>query len=363
MLYSKEFLERIPQPESQEGRSLVNIKANHPWLLERLNGWYSELLPDGNPSMKSRLQSLNSKDFTSAFWELVMFRFLRKTGHDVLYEGDVEDKTPDFRWQKQGLIGDVISVSDPHYGKREEVFVHEIAGHLDRLSLPFDVFITSFGFSGTSYRRSDILNLFISLAKRPLSDLIDQTYEYDDGESQLEFMISPRSSSSSIKGIGMFELDAGQLKEVVKRRIRKKVKKYHGSLVVFACSGLGFWHLTEETLNFALYGDLQVLLMKDLKAKRVKGYRETRATNGVFNNRQKNGRPANNRLLAVLFVDRFVEERKLFLRIKVFHNPFATPCLPTGFFGGCTQFVPHNATKDEITLKWFNKDLSVVELT
>lgn len=363
MLYCKEFLERIPQPESQEGRSLVNIKANHPWLLERLNEWYSELLPDGNPDIKSRLQSLNSKDFTSAFWELVMFRFLRNTGQDVLYAGDVEGKTPDFHWQDQGLIGDVISISDPHYGKREEVFVHEIAGHVERLSLPFDVLITSFAFSGTSYRRNDILNLFVSLAQRPLSELIDQTHEYEDGESQLEFMISPRSSGCSIKGIGMFGLDAGQLKEVVKRRIRKKVKSYRGSLVVFACSGLGFWHLTEETLNFALYGDLQVLLMKDLKSKRVTGYRDIRATNGLFNNRQENGRPANNRLLAVLFVDRFVEQRKLFLRIKVFHNPFATPCLPTEFFGSCAQFIPDNATEDEITLKWVNKDLSVVELT
>ena len=362
MLYDQEFIESIPQPENHEGRSLVNIKANHPWLLRRLNDWYSELLPDGNPNLERRLRSFNSKDFTSAFWELVIFRFLRGKGHDVLYEGEVEGKTPDFYWPKQGLIGDVVSVSDPHYGKREEIFIHELTRHLNGLSLPFSVFITSFRFEGTSYRRLDILDFFHSFAQKPLSDLIDQTHEYDDGESQIEFMVFPQSGGPAIRAIGMFKLDGEQLREVVKRRIREKVKKYQGSLIVFACSGLGFWNLSEETLNFALYGNLQFLFVKDMKAKRVTGFKETRATNGVFNNRQENGRPANNRLLAVIYADRFVEEEKLLLRIKVFHNPFAIPSLPIEFFGECAQFVSHSITEDEIMMKWINEELITMEL-
>jgi hypothetical protein len=362
MLYDETFLANIPQAESNERRSLVNLKARCPWLLRKLNDWYSELLPNVNTNLESRLKSLNSEAFTSGFWELVVYRYLKQIGHNVLYEENVEDKTPDFYWPKQELVGDVISVSDPQYGKREEVFVHELAEHLEQLSLPFDVFITSFHFKGTSYRRRAILDSFLSFARRPLSDLIDQTHEYDDGESQIEFIILPQSVGPAIRAIGMFGLDADQLKEVVKRRIRAKVKKYRGLLIVFACSGLGFWNLSEETLNFALYGDLQFLFVKDMQAKRVTGYRETRITNGVFNNRQDNGKPANNRLLAVVYADRVIQEEKLFLRIKVYHNPFSRTPLSSDFFSDCAQFMVSDNRGDDIKMKWANKDLTIFEL-
>lgn len=94
MLYDRRFLASIPLPESGERRSLVNIKANHPWLLHKLNDWYLGLLPNGNPNLKSRLRSMDSEDFTSGFWELVIFKYLTQAGHNVLYDQEVEGKKP-----------------------------------------------------------------------------------------------------------------------------------------------------------------------------------------------------------------------------------------------------------------------------
>jgi hypothetical protein len=268
MLYDETFLASIPQAGSNEHRSLVNLKARYPWLLRKLNDWYSELLTNGNPNLESRLKSLNSEAFTSGFWELVVYRYLKQLGHDVLYEKEVDEKTPDFYWSKEKLIGDVISVSDSHYGGREEQFVHQLENHINNLCLPFDVFITSFRFSGTSYRRAAILDWFRSLAEKPLTDFGDEAVEYDDGETIIEFIPLPRSNDSIVRATGMFELDAEQMKKVVKGRLRKKVRKYQGLIIVFACSGLGFWNLNEDTLFMALYGDQQVYPIKDQKATR-----------------------------------------------------------------------------------------------
>lgn len=361
MLYDERFLASIPQAESNEQRSLVNLKARYSWLLSKLNGWYSELLPNGNTNLESRLKSLNSEAFTSGFWELVVYRYLKQLGHDVLYEEEIDGKTPDLCWPKEKIVGDVISVSDPHYGGREEQFIHELEKHLNKLSLSFDVFITSFRFSGTSYRRRDVLGWFRSLAEKPLTDFGDETLEYDDGETMIEFIPLPRSADSIVSAIGMFELDAEQMKKVVKGRLRKKVRKYQDLIIVFACSGLGFWNLNEDTLFMALYGDQQAYPIKNQKAKKVTGWAETRATNGVFNNRWDNGKPANNRLLAVVYADRVVQEEKLFLRIKAYHNPFSKPPLSSDFFPGRQLMVSDNQGED-IKMKWVNKDLMMFEL-
>jgi len=362
MLYDKQFLDAIPQPKSKEQRSLVNLKANSPWLLLKLNDWYSELLPNGNLSLESRLKSMNSEDFTSGFWELVVFRYLKAAGHDVLYDGEVKGKTPDFYWPKEKVIGDVISVSDPNYGEREETFIYELENHLNNLPLPFDVFITSFQFSGTSYRKRNILDWFQSFSERHLTDFGDEEQEYDDGETRIEFLPLPHSGDTTVKAVGMFELNSEQMKKVVKGRIRGKVRKYQGSLIVFTCSGLGFWNLNENTLDMALYGDWQVILMKDQKAKKVTGWKESRATNGVFNNRWDNGSPANDRLLAVVYVDRVVQEERLFLRIKVYNNPFSKSSLSSDFFPNCAQLTVSDNRGDDIKMEWINQDLIMVEI-
>jgi len=362
MLYDESFINSIPCASSDERRSLVNLKAINPWLLQKFNIWYSELFPNGERELASRLRSIeDSESFTAGFWELVIYRHLKQTQHEVFYNQEINCKKPDLYWPKHDLIGDIVSISDPNYQERGDVFIHEVKEAINKLDLPFDVSILSFHFSGTSYRKRDVLEWIKSLSISPPVDLEDAAQEYDDGESRLEVLISPRTRGSVVKMVGMFSLNAEQLKKAVQGRIQKKLKKYQRPIIVFACSGQGFWSLQEDTLEMALYGDWQVIFSRDPNVREIR--EAPRATNGVFHNRCKNGLPANDRILAVVFADRLVINQRLYLRLKVFHNPYACEPLAKDFFGQLAQFVIIEDNGQEVTMGTINEGNKVVEIT
>ncbi len=361
LLYDKVFLKSIPDPEKSEWRSLVNIKANVPWLLENLDRWYTELFPVGNQDLVSRLRNIeDSPSFTSAFWELVIFRYLRTTSHDVLYNQTVAGKTPDLYWPKHDIVGDVISVSDPKYNERERTFIKELEKEINESDLPFDVSIVSFKFLGNSYRKKNILQWIYSQKGTSLKDLQDKTYIFDDDESMIEILIAPRTSRPTVKAVGMFELDAGKLQKSVKGRILKKLEKYQRQIIVFTSSGLGFWKLKEDILEDALYGDIQLIVSSDPKVQTVK---KTRAPNGIFYNRAKAGIPANERIVAVVYVDRIIQNDKLLLKFKVYHNPYSKPRLPKEFFKNNAQLLASKETCRGLELATINQENILVEVT
>ncbi|GEM_PF-2597061 len=291
---------------------------------------------------------------------MVIFRYLEKTNHKVLYHQVISSKQPDLYWPNADFIGDVISISDPKYKKRNHVFINELSDAINSLDPPFNVFVTKFGFRGNSYQKRKILDWVISLVNTSIADLEDETRVYDDGESMIEISISPRTVGSSVKAMGMFELDSEKLKKAIKGRIREKLEKYRKPLIVFTCSGLGHWNLDEDTLEMALYGNLKVIFSQSSLATETK---LDRAANGIFYNRKKDGRPANTRLLAVVYADRFQKNEKLFLRFKVYHNPFANPRLPQEFFRNNTQFIVVEDDGRDIRMETINKENITVNVT
>ena len=72
--------------------------------------------------------------------------------------------------------------------------------------------------------------------------------------------------------------------------------------------------------------------------------------------------PANSRLLAVVFVDWFIKDGKLYLRVKAFHNPYAAQPLPNNFFDGLAQYVVTETREDEVTMSTINDGNKVIEL-
>lgn len=364
MLYSKTFINSIPYAGRWERRPLANLKANHPWLLHKLNSWYTELFPNEDKDIANRLMSVKySEDFTAGFWELVILRYFSQINHEVLYHQEVKGKTPDLYFPAYNLIGDIVSISDPCFKNREYKFIDQLSQAINGLNVPFDIHIQSFHFSGKSYRKRAILKWIKSLSILDASNSQGNTHEYDDGESKLEVCVLARTKGPIVKSLGIFSLDDEQLKKVVKGRIENKLEKYRRPMIVFACSGLGFWNLQEETLDTVLYGDIQVTFSHDPKVRKNQGYQEARATNGLFHNRRKNGLPANDRLLAVIFVDRKTEGQKLYLRLKVFHNPYACPPLAQDFFGGHTQFIVLKDNGQEFTMGTVNEENKVIEVT
>jgi len=82
MLYDEMFLASLPLPQSQKRHPLITLKILNPRILDILNIWFNDLLPEGNQDLFERLRDYrDSRNFIGAFWELVIFRYLRETGH------------------------------------------------------------------------------------------------------------------------------------------------------------------------------------------------------------------------------------------------------------------------------------------
>jgi hypothetical protein len=97
MLYDETFLASFPLPQPQERHPLIKLKILSPHILDILNIWFNDLLPEVNQDLFERLRDFrDSRKFIGAFWGLVIFRYLRETGDKVLYNVDVNGKTTTF---------------------------------------------------------------------------------------------------------------------------------------------------------------------------------------------------------------------------------------------------------------------------
>lgn len=357
MLFDKDFVKNIPTPENWERRPLVNIKANHFWLLGLLSNWYSELIPNGDPNLYSRLRDVNSPvNFFGAFWELVILRFLRQEGHDVLPNVLLNGKTPDLYWPRCDIIGDVVAISDPNFSKSARAHLDQLLRMLDSANLPFEVAITQFDFKqGRNPQIGRILTWVKGLERVNLTDLYTEAQEYEDKDCNLEVIIKNRNGRrGGVGSVGMFPLDSERLKKIIKARVREKVRKYRRPLVVFTGAGLGHWPVNEDNLHMALYGDWLVHFS------RVPGQEALgpdTACNGVFYNRKgSNGKPANMELSAVILGKWQTQRKKLYVQFRAYHNPEAIHPLPKEFFFPMAQFIVTSEDSGQCTLKWINKN-------
>jgi len=356
MLYDETFLASLPLPQPQERHPLINLKILNPRILDILNIWFNDLLPEGNQDLFERLRDFrDSRNFIGAFWELVVFRYLRETGHNVLYNVDVNGKTPDFYWPEHNLIGDVVAISDPHHDDAARAHLDTLATMINGEDLPFDLTISEFWFSKTTNPRfTPILQWLRGLDNMRNEELYEEAQEYEVAEAKIEVLIRPRTTGARVKSVGMFSLDSDQLKKAIKGRLRQKVKTYQRPLVVFVGEGLGFWTPDGDTMNMVLYGDWLVHFS------RVPGQQATgpaTAANGFFYNRMKpGGLPANTQLSAVVLAKNLQATDRLSVWMGAFHNPEAVPPLPHSFFKLMAQFLITSDHGTECTLGWVDEN-------
>ena len=356
MVYDQNFIINIPSPEKWERRPLVNIKAHHYRLLGIFNQWYSELLPNGDPDLYARLRDVNnSLDFFGAFWELLVLRFLREEGHDVQRNVPFDGKTPDLYWPRHDIIGDVVAISDPHYGTSTQAHLDQLLGMLSREHLAFDIAISHFAFKqGRNPQLGRIVAWLRGLQNYHSADLYDEAQEYEDEDCNLEVILRPRQGTGGVKAVGMFSLDSEQLHKIIKARLQEKVRKYRRPLVVFAGTGLGHWPVNKDSLHMSLYGDWLVHFSR-VPGREASG--PDTACNGVFNNRKgSNGGPANTELSAVVLARWQTHDEKLIVHFSAYHNPEAIRTLPREFFSPMPQFVVMNESLHQCTLEWVGEN-------
>ena len=354
--YDAEFLRNVPDPNSRDRRPLVNLKANYPWLLERFNEWYRDLLPEGDPDLRARLRDVNnSTNFLGAFWELVILRYLREAGYDVLYNAQVCGKTPDLFWNRQDFIGDVVAISDPHFSAAEQAHIDNLVRLIDGERFPFDVSIIRFEFvSDRNPRLSRIVGWLRGLRDASAEDLYGRSQEYEAEDARIGVLLSPRTQGRQVKAVGMFSLDAEQLKRIIKGRLQQKVRTYQRPLVVFVGTGLGFWPVDDDTLHMSLYGNWLVHFSR-VPGKTASG--PDTAANGVFYNRMgTDGRPANTELSAIILASWRVKDQQFIVRLGAYHNPEASRPLSREFFSPMPQFLVTSENGGECKLEWVDKN-------
>ena len=360
MLYDQDCLQSIPSPETWERRPLVNIKAHHYWLLGLFNDWYGELLPNGDPDLYARLRDVsNAHNFMGAFWELVVLRFLREKGHDVQPNISFNGKTPDLYWPRHDIIGDVVAISDPHYGTSTRAHLDQLLGMLDREQFAFEISISHFAFKpGRNPQLGKIVAWFRTLSNDNSVDLYDEALEYEDQDCDLEVILRHSQGTGGVKAVGMFSLDSKQLHKIIKARLQEKVRKYRRPLVVFAGTGLGHWPVNEDSLRMSLYGDWLIHFSR-VPGREVTG--PDTACNGVFNNRKgASGGPANTELSAVVLGRWQTQDERLIVHFNAYHNPEAIRPLDRDFFSSMPQFVVTNQSSDQYTLGWVNENQGFV---
>lgn len=355
MLYDKDFITAIPAREHWDGRPLVTLKANYPWLLDRLTHWYDELLPEGDRDLYARLHDVNdSANFLGAFWELIILRFLRENGHEVDYNKRINDKTPDLFWKRHDLIGDVVSISDPQSARKQQAHLHELLRLVHRETLPFQIFITTFEFrDGVNPNLRPIVTWLQGLAQQANEDLYTHPLVFECDDSRLEVVVRPCSGNGGVKGVGMLNVDADRRKSNIKERLQEKVK-YRRPIVVFAGRGLGSWIVNEHSLMQSLYGDERISISRA----GVAGWTHTNAAlNGVFQNcKGQNGGPANTDISAVVLTTWRVEEENFIVWFRAYHNPYAKRPLPREFLAPMQQFIVTSNASAHFTLGWVDKN-------
>lgn len=360
MLYDENFLATIPPPRHQERQPLVNLKVTNPRALEILDAWYEELFPQGSQDLFMRLRDFrDAQNFIGAFWELVIYRCLLETGHNVQYNVTVGGKTPDLYWPDHDLIGDVVAISDPFSGSVSRKHLDQLVTMVDSEDLPFDLVISEFWFrEGSNPRLAPIIAWLHRLRDLPSADLFAEAQEYEAPDAKLEVLLRERTIGPRVKAMGGVSLDATQMRKVIKGRLRQKLRTYGRPMVVFVGQGLGFWTPDRDAMNMALYGDWLVHFS------RVPGQEASgpdTAANGIFYNRiGHSGRPANTNLSAAILATRLQRDDRLGVWMGAFHNPEAIRPLPQDFFAPMAQFLVTGDSGGECTLSWINENNGIL---
>lgn len=356
MLYDSRFIEGIPPAQSGERRPLVNLKAHSGWLLEVLGKWYDELLPSGDQDLFARLREINdSTNFMSAFWELIILRFLRELGHDVRYNVSLNGKKPDLYWPNLELIGDIVAISDPNYAQSQQAHIDSLTRFIDRASLPFDLSIVHFSFSERlNPNIGRIVAWLKGLSSLSSEELYGFEHQYRAEDARLEVLISQRTTGNIVKAVGMFPLDSEQLRKVIKGRLRDKVKKYKRPIVVFVCAGLGFWPVDEDSLHMSLYGDWLIHFSR-VPGREAHG--PDTAANGIYHNRMGSGGSCSNTELSAVILAKWQSRGdKVFLRLKAYHNPNAVRPLEKRLLSPMPQFTISRDSGQECALEWIDSE-------
>lgn len=362
MLYPPEFLQALPVAGPHERAALVNLNTHRPSVLRTLHRWFAEMHPDGHADLRGRLRSRDSAQFIPALYEILVHRYCFNRGWGVRRDYQANGGNPDLYITHNQWCVEIATVGESQDEDRDNREIDEICRLLEQIESPFWMSIAGFEFKRVFATKRNVL----AWAEQQIlnhneDNEFEARYAFEDGESYIDFAFARKGPDArgNVGVKGMYSHDFEASKGRMLTRLRAKARKYDLDLVIFLCSGGGFWGVHDETLDECLYGDRVPTF--DRRTLQITG--ERRKSNGFFTKRE-GGAPRNRRVAAVVLCERRIvsEADDLGIEMVVYHNPYARRRLDKEMLNDCKQFAVTSEAGDAVTMSWINVNVGPVAL-
>jgi hypothetical protein len=360
-LYSREFLSALPQAQPHERSSLINLNTHRPRVLQQLNKWFEELYPNGDNNLTSKLRNFDPEIFLSAFYELLIHRYFHLKGWHAQRDLELNDGNPDFYVPEIDWIAEVATLGEAEAEEKIYSEMDELCTMIEKLDSTFWISIFDFEIVRPPISKRAVID-WIREKVRANSDKEEFELVYRNTRDQtfirFHFHKKGLNVQANVAAKGMFSMDFEGLKNRIRDRLRRKTRKYDANILIFLCSGEGFWGVHEETLNEALYGDRVMVFNKQ-----THHIKEKRQPNGFFT-KVVGGKPLNTRVAGVVLCDRTIVsvDDDVGLRMKLNHNPHAARRISSEVFADLAQFAVTAEDERGMSMGWLNGEAQAVSL-
>ena len=336
IVYTDDFVSTVQPPDEWDRRPLPNLlyRAKDPVTqaqeLDRLERWYQSLPSGEKPNLLQRLRSLKFREFWSAYLELMTSEIARRVGAVSLrHAPEVYGKCPDFEitFPSGPQIWEVATAYQTATRETDDDLAHDLASQLNRhFQHRWRVVVEAENFRNGHVHLSPALIRIrtwldglesggserIRLGPPLIScDLHLHAHRPPDGAEV-------RPIVSGLMGQGGNVTATDQLRNVLRKKIKKYAHVRSGlvPLVIFLYEG-DFLHISRESLEWALYGNLQVTFRPGLGEAPM-----SLAPGGLFMP-GPNGKPQNTRLSAVVYGRRQWHNGIPHACLFIYHHPAA----------------------------------------
>jgi hypothetical protein len=363
---------------SQYTAPFIAKLAFDPVLLNQRNKieeWFKPLPDNAKPDICQRLRSEVSQQHFGAYYEILLYQFLRSLGYSADLHPELNGFQPDLLIMAENLNNPIIVevatiFDDPHWQKEERKF-NLILDELSKINHYFLVNVvveSEFIPENVDYAR---LNEFVirwldSFDTEKTRELHETEYKVNALHLNLTMFPLRMRRKSSIIGAHSLPvrwIESIQLKRVLQKKINKyKIAKKLNWPFLIAVS-LTDAPLDRDDIVDELFGKMTFNICRDQKG-HVVNTKWKLSSNGLITPKPGlGGKARNTRLSAVIDIkSKWLERAKRSTLAKraysfsIIHNPYASAPLNIKFLKGYPQFMPVAEDDKSISMTWIDND-------
>jgi len=362
VVYPRKFAETVPIPASWDERPVPHLlRGQHsdPMReIERIERWYREL-KGPKRALLGRLRSVKPRDFWAGLYELMTSRIFVERGWSSQYEPHLGNKTPDFLVRcpdGSRFVAEVLTAFQDPEKERQEAAIYNVASLLNQISHRFSVVLEEVILPRQAVTLKPLLprvRAWLDQCKPGRSYKITISLPETGVTLKLSTFKNPLAAPAPIVQAMMGLGGKIASTERIQRAIQKKVDTYgyvasHGLPLVLLLWQGDWLEVTDTSLEWALFGRLQVHLPRDLSSTPAAW---SHAPGGLLTFGE-NGLPRNTNLSAVAYCSRVWHRGRVYARVQIYYHPYAEHRLPLPLFRGTPQYVPYDVTQDKFSCQW-----------